>query len=41
MKYEIEVKKVYTIEADSVDEAFDKLNERIDGETTLYIKSAE
>ncbi len=37
MKYEIEITKTYTIEANSVDEAFDKLNEILDGKCEISV----
>lgn len=37
MKYEIEITKTYTIEANSVDEAFDKLNEMLDGKCEISV----
>ena len=41
MKYEIEITKTYTIEANSVDEAFDKLNEMLDGKCEISVATLD
>ena len=37
MEFTIEIKKTYTIEADNIDGAFEKLNAMLDGEQEITV----